>query len=186
MQGRKLKHFSNARNKKQCEYSVIAKAIRKYGEENFIFEVVEENIPLSQLDSKEIFYIKKFNSLIPYGYNITTGGKTGFKNSSLDNEEILKLYRLLKSTRLVAEQLNVSHDCISKRLKGMNVNLFSPREQLGKEVILEKDGTTLKFPSKPDCAEWLIENNFTSAKVESIRSKLRNNSYYLGYKVTIN
>ena len=185
LETRKQKHISSSRNDKQLNYSAIARAIRKYGEDSFRFEILEEDIDEKDLDLKEIYYIQKYNTLAPNGYNITTGGKRGVKNTSIKNEEIENLYHVFKSTRAVANYLGVTHDCISERLKSMGVILYNPREQFGKKVVLEKDGLSFSFPSKPDCAEWLIKNKITSAKVESIRSKLRNNSYYLGYKVTI-
>ena len=182
---RKRKHVSNSRIDKQLNYSAIARAIRKYGADSFHFDILEEDIDEKDLDLREVYFIQKYNTLVPNGYNITTGGKRGIKNTSIKNEEIERLYHTLKSTRAVADCLEVTHDCISERLKSMGVVLYNPREQFGKEVILEKDGLSFSFHSKPDCAEWLIKNKITSAKVESIRSKLRDNSYYLGYKVTI-
>ena len=50
--------------------SVIAKAIQKYGKENFSFKVLEE-CDLESLNYKEQYWIKHFNSLIPNGYNVT-------------------------------------------------------------------------------------------------------------------
>ena len=49
--------------------SVIAKAIQKYGKENFSFQIIEE-CDESSLNQKEAFYIRQFNSLVPNGYNI--------------------------------------------------------------------------------------------------------------------
>lgn len=50
----------------------IQNAWNKDGEDNFTFELLEE-CTLEQLDEKEIFYIKKFNSY-ENGYNLTEGG----------------------------------------------------------------------------------------------------------------
>ena len=53
---------------------VIAKAIKKYGKENFIFEIIEQNLTLDEANQKEIEYIKIENTLVPNGYNISQGG----------------------------------------------------------------------------------------------------------------
>lgn len=50
----------------------IHQALRKYGIKNFSFEIVEE-CELSQLDEKEKYWIKYFDSF-HNGYNATTGG----------------------------------------------------------------------------------------------------------------
>ena len=49
--------------------SAIAKAIQKYGKENFSFQIIDE-CDEALLNMKEAFYIKKFDSLVPNGYNI--------------------------------------------------------------------------------------------------------------------
>lgn len=54
--------------------SVIHKAIRKYGWSNFSYSIIEECL-ISELDDKERFWIKEYNTLIPNGYNILVGGQ---------------------------------------------------------------------------------------------------------------
>lgn len=46
--------------------------MRLYGIENFDFEIIEE-CPIEELDEKEIYYIKLFDSYNT-GYNNTYGG----------------------------------------------------------------------------------------------------------------
>lgn len=53
---------------------IFYSAIRKYGFDNFYWEKIEDNIPASILDSREIEYIKIKNSIKPNGYNISPGG----------------------------------------------------------------------------------------------------------------
>jgi group I intron endonuclease len=56
--------------------SLVNLAIKKYGESNFVFEVIDEAHSLDELDQKECFYIVLFNSLAPNGYNIESGGQS--------------------------------------------------------------------------------------------------------------
>ena len=59
--------------------SVIHRAIKKYGIENFSFEVIEE-CNYKDLDEREIFWIKYYNSSNKNnGYNLTLGGQRGQK-----------------------------------------------------------------------------------------------------------
>ena len=53
------------------------RAIRKYGAENFISRVVEDNVPESQLKDRESHYIDLWNTMGSYGYNMTKGGDGG-------------------------------------------------------------------------------------------------------------
>lgn len=54
--------------------SPIHQAFRKYGKDNFRFEVLEE-CSANELDNRERYWIKKLNSLSPNGYNISPGGQ---------------------------------------------------------------------------------------------------------------
>lgn len=80
---------------------ILYDAIREYGVENFIFEVVLEDVPLSKLWDKEIEYIAKYNTLYPNGYNSTKGGggtlgfepwDKGIKRSAEDISKIKRSY----------------------------------------------------------------------------------------------
>jgi group I intron endonuclease len=53
-------------------------AIRKYGKENFRWEIIESCSSKKLLDFKETFYIKFFNSMnSSFGYNLKSGGSNG-------------------------------------------------------------------------------------------------------------
>lgn len=57
--------------------SVLYKAFKKYGIDNFTYELVEE-CDIDILDEREIFYIQKYNSYVgaenSNGYNLNIGG----------------------------------------------------------------------------------------------------------------
>jgi group I intron endonuclease len=53
----------------------LYKDMREYGITNFVFQVIEDNIPEIDLDSKEIYYISEYKANDDkYGYNMTMGG----------------------------------------------------------------------------------------------------------------
>lgn len=56
----------NGRCYKNC--TVFYAAIQKYGFENFDVEILDQ-VPKSDLTDKESYYIKKYNTLLPNGYN---------------------------------------------------------------------------------------------------------------------
>ena len=68
-QKRKHEHLFEARNGAD---KLLYYAIRKYGEENFLFEVIED-CEDGQANEREVFWISHFNSFED-GYNMTTGG----------------------------------------------------------------------------------------------------------------
>lgn len=67
---RKISH-KNAKN--NCTY--FCSAIKKYGYENFTFEILENSLTLEESNIKEEYYINYFNTLSPNGYNLQYGGK---------------------------------------------------------------------------------------------------------------
>lgn len=75
---------------------VIHQAIRKYGIENFQISILEDEISDETIDEKEKCYIKKHNSILPNGYNMTEGGLSN--KTLLFHQEYLKqnMNKLLK------------------------------------------------------------------------------------------
>lgn len=61
----------------------------KYGKENFTIELIEDNIPEDQIDSKESYYINKFNTFNE-GYNMTLGGQGthGYHHTEITKKKI--------------------------------------------------------------------------------------------------
>lgn len=53
----------------------IQRAIKKYGKDAFVVEILEKDVPESQLSKMEILCIRFFNSKAPNGYNLTEGGE---------------------------------------------------------------------------------------------------------------
>lgn len=65
-------------------------AIRKYGKENFIWEIVCECNTRKELNEKEIYYIKEYNTFWKNnGYNLTLGGfgMNGYKQTEETKEK---------------------------------------------------------------------------------------------------
>ena len=74
IQYRFANHKSESFNEKSNAYdTALHRAIRKYGVENFAFDVVEE-CQQDALQEREIYWIKYYNSF-GNGYNMTSGGE---------------------------------------------------------------------------------------------------------------
>lgn len=64
-------HLQRTRNNEDKGKSAIHDAMRKLGIENFTFTILGW---FEDYNEKEKEYIKFYNSLVPYGYNLTEGG----------------------------------------------------------------------------------------------------------------
>lgn len=99
----RLKKYKNCTNNSIGKY--LYNAIKKYGFSNFVVEVLviielDDDIKITkkELNTLEIYYIKKFNSFID-GYNLTAGGEGSFKRKvSKETREKLSLSNIGKNT----------------------------------------------------------------------------------------
>lgn len=84
--------------------SILYSAIQKYGPENFTIEEIDGANSLSELNYLETHYIYKFNSLVPNGYNLSSGGGNK-KTHELTKEKISKALKGRKISKYHIECL---------------------------------------------------------------------------------
>lgn len=119
------RHRSRPFNSNYSEYnSLFYRAIRKYGLNNFIFEVLEE-CPENILSEKEKYWINYYKSNdYNYGYNMTEGGENPPNFSKLTKEDVDKIQELLINSDLkeieIAQKFNVHQTTITKINQGLN------------------------------------------------------------------
>ena len=68
MEERRQSHYTEVPN------TYFHRALRKYGRDNFEWDILFESDDEGHLYRKEKLYIKLFDTYIPHGYNMTTGG----------------------------------------------------------------------------------------------------------------
>lgn len=94
--------------------TILKLAIQKYGYENFTRDIVEYCINTDDLNDAEIFWIWKYDSLAPKGYNITKGGRSNNNESKMSEsltkyhftrEELNQLYITEKKTIVEIAQI---------------------------------------------------------------------------------
>lgn len=109
-------HKSDAKAKNLPLY----RAIRKYGIQNFSFEILEE-CQITELAQKEDFYIEKYNAFIPYGYNYNKA-ETHFTNIAIP-EKYKYIKNLLKNSSLslteIGKEVGLTGETISRINRGI-------------------------------------------------------------------
>ena len=82
-------HKSSYQNPNDKEYnSLLHRAFRKYGFENFQYEILADSIDdIDLLNQLEIYYIKHYNTKTPNGYNVEDGGKNCKKPKTLEHRK---------------------------------------------------------------------------------------------------
>jgi len=84
---------------------IIKQAIVKYGKENFKKEILEECKSLDELNEREKYWIdvlKTTNNKI--GYNVSSGGQTGWMLGLKHSEETKKEYSKNRKGKLIGEK----------------------------------------------------------------------------------
>src|SRR6056300_1557421 len=74
--GQTIRSFEKRMREHKQTYSgctLLKSAIDKY-KDQMKYEIIEKDVPQEQLDEREIYWIKELNSLVPNGYNLTSGG----------------------------------------------------------------------------------------------------------------
>jgi group I intron endonuclease len=80
-------------------YGYFPNALRKYGKDNFSFEVLVNATSKEMLNSGEIFFIDRYNTKWPNGYNLTDGGNGG--NGYIPSDETREKMRKAKLGRKI-------------------------------------------------------------------------------------
>ena len=133
-EGRFKCHISEAFSSKKNQSHYLNNAIRKYGVNDFVVELIE-CCKIEHSNEREIHYIKKFNSLYPNGYNLKNGGSV-FTHSDESKKRVsngvINYYKDKKAERF--KNIKNIDDDIEKYVKPLNRN----NKQYGWYVYIEK------------------------------------------------
>lgn len=163
---RKISHLSDARRGKGRKGS-IQHAIRKFGEDNFCFEVIDKAKNLEELSEKEYHWTEKLNTIFPNGYNLLKGNystrlKNNGKHVSIEIEG-----KLFKTIKYAAEFYNINESGFRNRLgRGWSpeqaAEIKPPPENYKQQPHskpVEVNG--LKFKTQTDAAKYFNINKCT-------------------------
>lgn len=165
------KHINEAYNAKHSGYNThLSKAIRKYGIENFKYEIiVTVNIDNLQeltkkLDWFEQFYIRKYNSY-KNGYNLTKGGGgcRGYKMS----ETNIKLLRERYKNSGLSKYAHKKGDVVSEETRKKISNTMK-----GKPKTIEHKTKVAEANAKYKKPIFCVENNTIYASVYDAAKEL--------------
>jgi group I intron endonuclease len=111
------------RNVKSGQNHPLYNSIRKYGKEYFNFEILE--IVLEQnVNEQEIDFIKKYNTLYPFGFNLSPGG-TGGNTRKLMTENQIIIYKN-KLSESAKEKVKKGVGICAKSVKGKHITETYP------------------------------------------------------------
>lgn len=174
-------HKSHARNNRNNHK--LGNAIRKYGDENFIIEKIEE-CNYNDLNDRERYWIKKYNS-IENGYNSTLGGQDISIYYEIDNQkEIIDYYQQCHNQQETIKKFNITEYKFRQMLLKNNIptDYTNYGIQKRKKIIIVELNKI--FESEVDCAKFLIQEQYTKAKINCVKvgiaKSVSKNTSYLG------
>ena len=113
-------HRSVAFNPNDKNYNYpLYRAIRKYGIENFSFEVLEE-CHISELNNKEIYYISKYNTHGKFGYNQDDGGNNASHFLKLSEELVDAIITRLKTSLDNSDKIGEDFGVTGRTIRSIN------------------------------------------------------------------
>ena len=166
--------------------SALSQAFRKYGIQNFTFEILEE-CSLEQLNERECYWAEYYNSYSPNGYNIAYCGQNyNIQGQSLKINQVREIINLLQTTDLtqseIGEQFGVHWKTIQQINTGVRWHILKDEEYPIRERYFRKKEQVLKqtvynkLPSPLECliqiAKWGFES--TCAHLQVCRTTLKN------------
>ena len=108
-------HKYEAKNENNS--ALIYQAIRKYGIENFSFEILEEcELNEELLNQREKYWIAYYNSFSE-GYNMTTGGQ-GSDGWTYNPDDFKELWDAGYTTKQIADMFGCCIQLVTARLRG--------------------------------------------------------------------
>lgn len=155
------KHYNSPFNPNSHDYDKpLYRAIRKYGLNNFTFEVIEE-CTIEELSQKEKYWINYYNATNPSkGYNLTDGGTDAITKSKITLDEAYQIINLLEDTSLsqeeIAKQFNISQRMVS------GINLGQYWIQPNKKYPLRTDKKEKKYCI--NCGKEIAKNSTYCSK----------------------
>lgn len=156
----------------------LYRAIRKYGIDKFVFEVLEECLP-EELDNKEVLYIQQYHSFGQNGYNQNEGGNHQTQSKKLTPEDVAAIIYRLKTTfdplSLIAKDYGVGITTLH------NINVGDAYCQQNetypirpKVSSIRPSAVSRKNPTCPDCGAKT--NRIGNKCVECAKSYRREHS----------
>ena len=147
-------------NNKEYEYP-LSRGIRKYGQDYYELIILEDNIPLSQLNEREKYWIKYYNTYWK-GYNQTVGGSNPTK--PIYSDDIIQLViQLLKDENFsfndIKEKTGLSLTHI------YNINKGTRRQQ-----------PNMVYPIRPSNTKGTQGLKFNPSEIEIIHQEILNSN----------
>lgn len=148
-------HKNDSLNQNSEEYNYpLYQAFRKYGIDNFKFEILEE-CSQEELNDKEIYYISLYESYPPdkgKGYNQTPGGNQIY-STKLNMYQVQEIIEYLKDPSILMKDIALRFNIDIQSVSNINVGICHVEK--GMDYPIRKRNKTLKTSKCIICGKQL-------------------------------
>ena len=170
-------HKSDANNKNSHSYNYpFHAAIRKYGIDNFSFDVIDEALSIEESNKKEIYWIEKCHSHISQGgYNITRGGD-GHNGQKVPWEMLVEKGKVFTAQEII----DIQNKLIAGAIYNDLIEEYKPR--LTRTFLSNLNhGTNYKnpnldYPLKKDFKGE--KSRFSNEEIQAIKNEIKKGTPY--------
>lgn len=153
---------------KQQQTSIpLYNAVARYGWENFIFEILEDNIPDEDLNSRERYYINLYDTYYN-GYNATLGGDGGRTNSKLNQPQVNEIIKILQDNNNLQPMIKIAQQFDIDKSVIVRINNGETWRQEHLEYPLRKyhvTGLTINKQIYQNIINEIINSNLTLTQI---------------------
>lgn len=122
-------HINRSKNKNSNQYnSVLHQAIRKYGIQNFTFEVIQE-CSKEILNEREKYWIQYYDSF-KNGYNCTSGGDEQESTKKFDQQFIKNIQQVLIENQLSYQEIHKKYKISLGKISEINTGKVNFNNEL--------------------------------------------------------
>lgn len=156
--------YSNP-NSKNYDYPIY-RAIRKYGLENFSFEILEE-CSVDSLNEREKYWIQYYQSY-SNGYNQDEGGNSASHFTKLSKEKVLEIIEVLKNSKESSEKIGERFGVSGRTIRAINTGEQSFQEGISYPVRDKLFSLNVSFSECEICGKITKNKKYCSQECSHI------------------
>ena len=172
--------------------SLLYEAMKKYGIDNFHYEILEGQV--SNYNEREKYWISFYNCVAPNGYNLIQGGEQypnfkGIKNAgaAVKSQEVLdNIIKDLRDTELTLIDLSKKYTIPLNTIHGINSGDTYYNEKINYPIRTEnvslKIGSNLIISLKEDLKRCILSSQEIAQKYNVSETNIRNINNGVIYK----
>lgn len=146
----------------------LYRAIRKYGLDQFIFEVIEECNP-EELNEKEVAWIQFYDATnSSKGYNLGLGGYEAVPQK-INQTIAQEIIALLKNTELTQKEIALQYNISQRLVSGINIGQFWT--QSNQTYPIRHSIQNKQIPTCPNCGAKVSEKGKYCVNCANIRMR---------------